>query len=208
MAEWWESLSIELRVFYTIGIISTLVLIVQTLLMLIGIGHDGHVDGDVGDMSVDVHTDGLSEHPSGLHFLSIRTIIAFFTGFGWTGVICLKDDMSMMETLGTSLFVGGAFMAGVIYLMKMLYGLRDSGNIHYRNALGKIATVYAPIPASQAGPGQIEILLQGRVRFIQAFTKANHRLASNIRVKVIDMIDAGTVLVEPLETPAAQEKEE
>ena len=60
--EWWNGLGTLLQVFYCIAIPATLVLLIQTVMMLIGMGDDGDVDGigdgDVGDADLDVDTDG------------------------------------------------------------------------------------------------------------------------------------------------------
>ena len=205
MAEWWSILTLELKIFYCISITASFMLVAQLILMLLG-ADDGDADlGDVGDVG---DIDGLGEHPGDLHLLSLRTIVAFFLGFGWTGVICLKRGMTVIPTLGIALVVGALFMGVVFYLMRALYGLRESGNIDYRNAVGKIGSVYAPIPPKQSGPGQVEIMIQGRVRFVQAFTKADQRIPGSTRVKVVDLFDPRTLLVEPLETHPSETKEE
>ncbi len=195
MDEWWNSLSTELKFFYGIGIISTFTLIVQAVLMMIG--GDG---GDGADVDVDTpDTDGLGEHPSDLNVLSVKTIIAFFMGFGWMGVICLENNYSLELTILLSSTVGLIFLSMIYYLMKSLYGLRDSGNIHYKNAIGHIANVYIPIPPNRSGAGQVELMVQGRVRFVSAFTPSTQKINSNTRVKVVDIIDPATLLVEPID---------
>lgn len=204
MTEWWEVLTMELKVFYIIGITSTAILVVQTLLMMIGLGGD---ELDAADMP-DAGMDSSFDHPGDLHLLSVRTIVAFFMGFGWTGVICLNHGYGIVWALLSALVVGSVFMSMIFFLMKMLYSLRDSGNIHYKNAIGHVGSVYIPIPPNQSGPGQIEIMIQGRVRFVQAFTKADHKLTNNCRVRVIETVDQGTLLVEPLETPGASTPED
>ncbi len=204
MAEWWEALAMELKVFYLIGITSTAILVVQTILMMIGLGGD---ELDAADMP-DVDMDSGLEHPGDLHLLSVRTIVAFFMGFGWTGVICMNHDLGIALALLCAVVVGSVFMSMVFLLMKMLYSLRDSGNIHYKNAIGQVGSVYIPIPPNQSGPGQIEIMIQGRVRFVQAFTKSESKLTNNCRVKVVEIVDQGTLLVEPLETSGSTSQEE
>ena len=96
MIEWWNSLSIISQVFYCIAIPSTLVLLIQTILLFLGLDDDGADDlsggGDI-DVSADVDVDGdgifdvdggdVPEDISGLADLKIftlRGIIAFFVG--------------------------------------------------------------------------------------------------------------------------------
>ena len=60
MLAWWESLSSFSQVLAAMAIPATLILLIQTVLMLIGIGSDGgaDVDGDVDvDTDVDIDTD-------------------------------------------------------------------------------------------------------------------------------------------------------
>lgn len=198
LGEWWNGLGLQLQIFYGIGMVSALALLVQALLLLLGVG--AH-DGDVGVAATDVHTDiGTDTHNdgSGLHVLSVRSVTAFFAGFGWTGVIATGQGLPIAWALLISVAVGAVFMMLVYYLMKMLYSLRDSGTLDYRSTLGKVGTVYVPIPPAQSAPGQIQILLQGSLRTIAAYTRGTQRIASQTRVKVVEVADAQTLLVEPV----------
>lgn len=191
---WWDALSLDLQIFYIIGILSTFIIIFQSFLMVIGVGDDFGGDGDIDiDATGDVQV------------LSLKTLSAFFAGFGWTGVICLKNGYSLAIAMLAACVIGAAFMAVIMYLMKALYGLRSSGNIDYRNAIGSVGTVYMAVPPNQSGPGQVEINIQGRVRFVEAFTDANEKLTSNMRVKVTGLIDPVTLLVEPLHKKSVEE---
>jgi hypothetical protein len=90
--------------------------------------------------------------------------------------------------------------------MRTLYSMRYSGTLDYRNAVGQVGNVYLRIPAAMAGPGQIEVLVQGRLRTVQAFTRAGRQLANNERVRVTDLMDETTLLVEPLDGAARAEE--
>ncbi|MBT3318811.1 MAG: hypothetical protein HN948_08040 [Clostridia bacterium] len=57
MTQWWESLSILQQVFYYIAAPFTVILLIQTVMTLIGLGNSG-VDADSdGDFDADVNTD-------------------------------------------------------------------------------------------------------------------------------------------------------
>lgn len=60
MSAWWESLTWLERVFAYVAFPATLLLILQTLLLLFGLGHDGDGDGEV-DAGVDVDGDGIPD---------------------------------------------------------------------------------------------------------------------------------------------------
>jgi hypothetical protein len=88
-------------------------------------------------------------------------------------------------------------MGAVAVLMKLLYSLQQSGNIDYRNAVGGHAKVYSQIAPRMTKPGQVEVVVQGRLRVVEAMTKADQALPSQSRVKVVDLVDPTTLLVEP-----------
>ena len=67
MQAWWDALDILGKAFALIAIPSTLILVIQTILMFIGMGNDGDADGadtdvdDAGDMDADADGDGGGE---------------------------------------------------------------------------------------------------------------------------------------------------
>jgi hypothetical protein len=184
MFDWWSTLGKALQIFYGIAITTSAVMLFQ--LVLIVFGMDGDSDFDVDD---------IDDHGTG-GILSVRTVVAFFVGFGWTGVAAIEAGWTLVPTI-----VGGVFA-----LMRTLYSMRYTGSLDYRNAVGIVGNVYLPIPAAMAGPGQIEVLVQGRLRVVQAFTRAERRLGNNERVRVTDLVDETTLLVEPLNGgPRAEE---
>lgn len=159
-------------------------LVVQ--LVMLFLGHDG-----------DAHPHDAFDGSGELPVLSLRAIIAFFVGFGWTGVAALRAGYSVPVATAAGLGVGGGFMLAVALLMRVLYGLQQSGNIDYRNAVGSHAKVYSQVAPRMERAGQVEVLVQGRLRVVEAMTKADRALPAQSRVKVVDLIDPTTLLVEP-----------
>lgn len=178
---WWDSLSGTLQVFYGIALLSSALLVVQLVLMLLGLDVDGLDDADAGGV------------------LSIRAVVAFFLGFGWAGVAAIRSGLSLFPTLIISTGVGGLFMGGVLLLMRMLYGLRYSGTLDYKNAIGNVGSVYLKIPAGMKSPGQVEVMVQGRLMVVQALTRSGEDLTRDTRIRVVDVVDQNTLLVEPLD---------
>ncbi|MDA2926451.1 hypothetical protein MYX78_04335 [Acidobacteria bacterium AH-259-G07] len=193
MLEWYANLTFTLMIFYSIAIVASLILMIQVLLMLIGVGDDLDVDLD---------------HTNGLGILSLRSVTGFFGGFGWTGVIALENGSSPFVATASGAIVGGVLMLSVAYLMRMLYSLRESGTIDYQHAIGQVGTVYLPIPPNQSGPGKIRVMIQGRLKVVTAYTKFAQKIASQKKVKVLELLDARTVIVEPLGAETEDEKEE
>ena len=201
MSEWWAGLSLEQQIYYGIAIVATALVLVQTLLLLVGGATELVEAGDV-DM------DDPTEHPSGIHLLSSRTIVAFFVGFGWTGAIASGEALGNPATTAVAAaIVGTLFGAVIFYLMRFLHSLRYSGTLDYHNALGEVGTVYLPIPPAMAGSGRIQVIVQGRLKVIQALTRHNQLIENSARVRVVDLLDENTLVVEPLTGPGATQED-
>ena len=189
MSDWWNSLLIEKQIFYAIGIFSLAVLVLQILLTLVGVGHhdadfSGHADHD---------------HDTGMGLLTVRTVTAFFVGFGWAGVIMINKGYSMIAAIAVGAGTGLVFLLATAFLIRNLLRLQSSGgNIDYNNAIGTVGTVYVTIPGAEAGGGQVELNIQGRLMTVGAYTKAASALRPNSKVKVVGLVGGSTLLVEPL----------
>ena len=190
MLDWWSSLPLESEIFYAIGIVSIAILFIQILLTIVGL--DVHHDADLSG----------SVHDSGLSLLSIRTITAFFVGFGWGGVMILNRGYSLAAAVIGGFATGVVFLLTTAFLIRNLLRLQSSGNLNYRNAIGVVGTVYSTIPGGERGGGQLELMLQGRLMMAEAYTKTAYDLKPNSKARVVDLIGESTLLVEPLTNPA------
>lgn len=186
MIDWWSSLLLEKQIFYAIGLASLSILLAQILLTFVGIGSDH--DAEL------TH----AEHPSGLSFLSVRTITAFFVGFGWAGAILLNHGYSVPIAIAGGMLTGIVFLFITAFLIHNLLRLQSSGNLDYRNAIGVVGTVYSTIPGEQRGGGQLELMLQGRLMMAEAYSKAAQDLRPGSKARVVELIGESTLLVEPL----------
>jgi membrane protein implicated in regulation of membrane protease activity len=210
MVAWWSSLQMAEQVFYLIGMLATAILLVQLVLNLIGLGmHDadmsgpdgGDIDGaDAGDVSGgDFEHPDLPAHSSGLGMISFRTVLAFMVGFGWSGALSIESGLSILPALLLAVLAGTVFMVVVYWLMKAIYRLSDSGNVDFRNAAGRTGTVYIPIPAMGVGSGQVQVSVQDRLREIPAVTDGDEALKTGTAIRVVKVLDGGTVVVRRLE---------
>lgn len=188
MELWWGSLGTSLRVFYGIAIAASVLLVLQLVALLFGADTDHDFDAD---------------HDSGIGIVSIRSLTAFLTGFGWGGVVAIKEGFGLTASIAIALVAGGVLMAAVVATMRGFAALRYSGTLDYRNAIGNVGNVYVAVPGAMGGPGQIEVHVQGRTTMVQAFTRAPERLPPRARVRVVEVLDPQTVIVEPLVHTAA-----
>jgi len=200
MIEWWQNLGQEipahasgLKIFYTIGIVSGAILTIQMVMSLLGGETDFEMEGlDAGE-------------GGGTGLFSIRSVGAFFTGFGWTGVAMLQHGYGTGTATFAATLVGMVFLGMVIYLMRYIFSLREEGTLNYSNAIGQIGTVYLPIPPKRKGLGQIEVLVQGRMRTVRALSDNDKKIGNRVAVRVKELVDQQTLLVECLEDESADD---
>ncbi len=210
MLQWWDSLSSFSQVLACMAIPATLILFIQTVLMLIGIGSDGGADMDTdADVDLDVDTDvgdGVfgDELPDGdidpsgldgLRVFSVRGIIAFFVVFGWTGIAL--DSAGVAPVISSlSAILAGALMIVVIALVfRAIAKLENNGNIDNRNALGVAGTVYLKVPAKRESHGKVNVMIQGTLCERDAVTDEEADLPTGSEVVVVALSGQNTLVV-------------
>ncbi len=200
MFEWWNSLSFVAQVFACVAIPSTAVLIIQTILMLVGIGSDnadaGELDSfDGPDSDIDI-MDGDVD-PSGMEALrifSVRGIISFLVIFGWVGFVIDHAGGELWLSIPIAIASGAAMMVIVALLMRSVMKLKNSGNLDNRNAIGVSGTVYLTVPAERQGTGKVSVLFQGTYSERNAVTDDTMAIPTGSEIVVIG-ISGNTTLV-------------
>ncbi len=75
--------------------------------------------------------------------------------------------------------------------------LQSSGNLDMRNALGKTATVYIPIPANRSGKGKVTLIVQERFVEMEAVTDFDKPLKTGTEVVGISISNQNVICVVP-----------
>jgi hypothetical protein len=97
--------------------------------------------------------------------------------------------------------IGVALVAGGMYLFKWLASMQQSGNINLEKAAaGSEGTVYLTIPGARAGKGKVQITISGAVREYDAVYEGESALKTGTPIRVVDVIDSNTLLVEDINT--------
>jgi membrane protein implicated in regulation of membrane protease activity len=187
--EWWTDLTPASQFFWTVAVFAT----VMQFFMLLGVMVGGAPDLDHGADFSDASTDVAS----GIKLVSMRVIIAFGIGFGWAGVLALREGWPLWQATLAALSSGLVFMGLVYGAMRLLFSMRDDGTLDYRNALGLTGKVYVTIPARRGGVGQIELMIQGRLITAQAVSDGEVALHQNDFVKVTAVEGQTTLVVAP-----------
>lgn len=188
--EWWTELAMMSKVFWSISIVFSILFFIQFVMSLFGFDFMGDSDADGGD------ADGF-DHDFTL--VSIRGIIAFFTFFGWTGVILQSGGSGVIATFFFSALAGVAAMFLVAYLFYLFGKLTESGTVDTYQALFTTGEVYLPIPERRKGSGKVLIRLGGSYREMEAVTEGN-AIATGSKVKVVEILENSLLVVIPLDS--------
>ncbi len=203
MQEWWSALSMTLRVLYCIAVPSTLLLLLQMLLTIVGGGHDGGVDisdtsgidmPDTMDFDIDADTDvpdtidgGNPADFGNLRLLTLQTLVTFLAVFGWVSIICISSGMPNLGGIAIGTACGLAMMFLVAKIVQASRKLVENGVLNLKNAIGETATVYLTIPPKNAGSGKITMRLQGRFGEFDAVNAGQTALPTGAQVIVTDV---------------------
>lgn len=208
--DWWEAFSLLEKVLYILAASSTLILIIQTILAIFGIGEDGVEAPDMGDAGdVDFDVDGMESSGdisdtgdvtdiSGIQILTIRGVMSFFSIGGWTAIVCLYNKVNTTLSLLIGLVAGLVTMFLLAKLMQASMKLQSVGNLNLKNAIGKQGKVYLVIPEKGKGQGKVNVLLQDRLCEFDAVTEGEEKIATGSAIVVKGVIPPDTLVVEKL----------
>ena len=209
IVEWFQSMNPAGQIFACVAIPATLILLVQTVLMLIGADSDADgfadeipvdgvpdmdaPDGIFGDNDVSDVVDNAGFE--GLRVFTFRGIIAFLVTFGWVGVLMDHAGVKLWLTVPTATLCGAVIMILMSLLVRAVMRLRNDGNIDNRNAVGVSGKVHLFIPASRRGEGKVHLMLQGAYVERDAVTDDEEAIPTGSEVVVIGLSGQTTLVV-------------
>ena len=202
MKEWFLNLSVMEQIFFWLGIVSTLFLIVQIVLMcLSSFGGDVDIDGD-GD--IDVDTD------SGVSIFTVKSITAFFAVGSWSGLLtcALASDKLQWLAIIVALIAGTLAMMVVVLLMRAIVKLQCNGIFEIDKIVGQQATVYVSVPPARSGRGKITLNAQGRFMELDAITDSDTKLSVDETVEIVSTENECTVVRRVEITEKSEQSEE
>lgn len=220
-SEWWNNLQLVEQVLYCIAVPASLILIIQTVMMLLGLGEGGEginpsdTSGlDVPDTDFDVSVDGdfsadgnmdLSNHdisnPSDIadfRLLSVQSVIAFLCIFGWSGITAIANGMPEWAALVLAAVLGFAAMLLVAKIIQWSSKLAQNGTFNVKNLLGESGIVYIPIPPKGNGSGKINVSCGERFLEFDAISEGDETLSTGVPVRVVDIVSGSVLVVEKI----------
>ncbi len=188
---------------YTIcAIVGGVILIMQMLMTLLGIGTDHDLGFDAAHLDVGgagAHADFNGDHHGSGHFfgiLSFRSLVAALAFFGVGGRWAMAEDLgsypSFIAALGAATFA----MFLVAWMMRLLAGLVEDGTMRVANAIGQTGTVYLAIPGHNEGMGKVTVTVQSQSVELDAVS-TREPIPTGAMITVVGMVGPSTVEVEP-----------
>ncbi|HMP93946.1 MAG TPA: serine protease, partial [Phnomibacter sp.] len=145
---WFLSLDSLHQIFWVVALLGSLFFLVQTIMTFTGT--------DAGDgLSADFDG-GLDGGDAPFQLFSLRNLVNFLMGFGWTGVSFYESISSRPLLIAVSIAVGLAFVWLFFIIIRQIQKLAEDNSFNIQKIVGKTAEVYIPIPAHQAGKGKVQ----------------------------------------------------
>ena len=190
MEEWFGALGSFEKIYWVVALIASAIFVVLVILTLIG--------GDVDDVSGDIDADVDGDTGIGFQFLSFKNLMGFFTIFGWSGIACIDNGLSVGVTILVSVICGLVMMFAMASLFYYLSKLQSSGTLKLKNALDQIGEVYLTIGANRSNIGKVSISVQGTLRELDALTEEERDLKQGDVIRVKEVTENGILIVELL----------
>ena len=191
MKEFFDGMSILEQTYWYVALIGSAIYAVIFILTFVG-------GGDV-DMEADMDTaEGGDDGGVGFQFFTFKNVIAFFTIFGWTGLICVGNGLSHTVTIIISSIAGLLMMLITSLLFYWMSKMAESGTLKIANAVGVVGEVYLPIGANRSKMGKVQLKVQGSLRELEAITDEDQDLETATIIEVIEVMSAELLLVKKL----------
>lgn len=204
------------------AIVGGAILLFQFVMMLLGLGHQGHDVGGLhhGDVAGGGFHDGdfSGGHDAGTDYtgvdgghgvsewfyevISIRTLSAAATFYGLTGATARAWGYELTPSFVLASVAGVGALYAVYWMYKQVYRLQHTGTENIRNAVGASAVVYVPIPGKRGGAGKVTFRLQNRLVEYLAVTEDEERLPTGTKVLIVGVVSSDTVRVAKAESAA------
>lgn len=184
ITNFYETAPLMLAIYWSVAALSSILFLVQAIMLLIGFDTDSDFSG--GDAAFDA---------DGMNLVSFKTILCFLLGFGWTGAIFYPIFENKLTVALIAVAAGVSFMFLIAFLLRQVLRLSSEGTFSTANIVGLVGSVYLRIPGPEEA-GKVNISYRGSMHELLAFSDTPIETGATIRV--VRAIDASTVFVEKL----------
>lgn len=182
MTNWWTALAWEKQAFWSLAVVSSILLGILFLASLLDEGTD--------------ETESLPKS-SWSNWFDSRFILVFLTTMGWSGLILFHNTFSLDRSVLWSSVLG-------LFIALIVRWLDISGRRFRKKKSPRIGDILStgevlqPIPPHRNGFGKVQIHDRRAHYTVDAIT-AGREIPRGTPVRVVDVIDDHVILVESLE---------
>lgn len=183
--DWWNGLSLVLKIYWGIAIPFTVFFVLQLILSFLG----GDSPDDLPDTEVE------ADHGIGFQFFTLKNLVGFFTIFGWAGIACINAGWSVGSSIFISTLSGLAMMGVMAGLFYLLMKASADGTMKFDRAIGQVGEVYLTIQSKRGSLGKVQVKVQGALRTLDAMTDDDTDLVTGKIVRVSDVASNNVLIV-------------
>ena len=195
MFETFKSMDGMLQVYWILAAISSIIFIIQAIMTFIGFDADSDVDMSTAPDQIPESGDAAFD-AAGFHLVSVKSVICFILGFGWTGVLCWNYIPNHVLLGLLAAVVGLIFMSLIAFLLFQMMKLNRDNTFRVEQSIGLPADVYLRIPGNRKQTGKITVSLNGSTHELEALSDTDIPTGAKVRIK--EIVQGETVLVEKI----------
>ena len=201
---WWNDIGLVGQIMACAAIPMSVVMILQLILMIIGVGSDGDADTGIDDGVIDSNAETSPPDSSNcgktgvFKIFTIRGIVAFFALGGWAGLAALAAGLHPFWAIQISLFAGVCALLLAAIVIRLALRMQTSGNLNLGNAISQTADVYIRIPSERSDKGKVTMLMQERFVELDAVTDHDADLLPETKVVVVAVENGDCLIVKPV----------
>ncbi len=193
--QWWGGLSAVNQGFYLAAVFFSAFFVWQLIGMVLGVSHGG-----AGEFDSHVEPAAAHETPQdaasdvAFKLVSVRSVLAFFTLFFWSGAMYLNTGVQLLTSLLYALLWGLLAMFVISIIVTLLRKLSETGNIRVDTCVGTAGTVYLDIPPG--GQGEVRVTCDGILTHLRASGAAGEAIKAGTPIRVIRQTGPNSIEVE------------
>ncbi len=195
MFETFKSMDGMLQVYWILAAVSSIIFIIQAIMTFIGFDADSDVDMSTAPDQIPESGDAAFD-AAGFHLVSVKSVICFILGFGWTGVLCWNYIPNRVLLGLLAVVVGLIFMSLIAFLLFQMMKLNRDNTFRVEQTIGLPADVYLRIPGNRKQTGKITVSLNGSTHELEALSDTDIPTGAKVRIK--EIVQGETVLVEKI----------
>jgi hypothetical protein len=192
---WWGALDLMEQILYCVAIPSSLFLILQAILIVVG---GGDSEGGL-DMDAEFDYSAAPKDFGAASMFSLQGFASFFCALGWGSLLLYQSGIPPVFAIMSAFLLGVAVMFAIAKVMFYLSKLAQSGTLEVNKLVGCTGSVYLTIPPKGEGKGKVMVQTSERLLEFEAVSESGTAIANNVIVQVVDIIGENVLVVEKQE---------